>query len=53
MGTPLPLPWHEIDAWCRVMQVTLKTWELDAILRLDHVWLAVMAETGHPFDDVS
>lgn len=46
-----PLPWVEIDAWARMMRIVPKVWEIDALLRLDRVWLSVMSEKGHPFED--
>jgi hypothetical protein len=47
----MPISWQEIDAWARRMKLDPKTWEIDALLRLDRVWLSVMAEKGHPFED--
>lgn len=35
-----------------MMQIRLRPWEIDALLRLDRVWLMTMSEKGHPFEDV-
>jgi hypothetical protein len=45
------IPWMEIDAWARLMRIRPKAWEIDALLRLDRVWMSVMAEKGHSFED--
>jgi hypothetical protein len=34
----------EIVAWCSLRRITLKTWELDALRRLDAKFLTVMSE---------
>ncbi len=46
------LNWMEIDAWCRLSQISLEPWEIDVILSLDRVWLKVCNEKGHPFEDI-
>ena len=50
-GGWMPIPISEIEAWARLRGITFKTWQLDALLRLDHVWLQVMGQKGHPFED--
>lgn len=36
---PSPINWLEIDAYQRVTGDTLRPWQVDAITRLDSVWL--------------
>jgi hypothetical protein len=50
-GGWMPIPISEIEAWARLRQITFKPWQLDALLRLDHVWLSVMAAKTHDFED--
>jgi len=41
---PNPLPYGEIDAWCRLMQTRLDPWEVDALRRLDDAYLEAAIE---------
>lgn len=50
-ATWLPLAPTEIDAGTRLLGITLRAWELDALLRLDDVWREVQHEQGNRFDD--
>lgn len=47
----LPLPPTEIHAGALLLGITLRRWELDAVLRLDDCWRKVMGEAGHSFED--
>jgi hypothetical protein len=38
------ITYAEIDAWGRLYNVSLDPWELEAILKVDSVYLAVAAE---------
>jgi len=39
---PLPISYQEIDAWQRMTQNTLLPWEIEAVKRLDAVYLRVV-----------
>lgn len=51
MGGWLPVPLTEIAALEQLLDIRLKRHELDGLLRLDAVWITVMQEIGHPFQD--
>jgi hypothetical protein len=35
-----------------MMQIQPRSWELDALERIEGVWLSVMSEKGHPFEEI-
>lgn len=41
MGSPLPLPFREVEAWCRLYDVELEVWELNVLDELDGIALQV------------
>jgi hypothetical protein len=43
---PLPISYQEIDAWQRMTQNTLLPWEIEAVKRLDAVYLRVVNKHG-------
>jgi hypothetical protein len=43
---PLPISYQEIDAWQRITNNTLLPWEIEAIKRLDAVYLRVVTKNG-------
>jgi len=43
---PLPISYQEIDAWQRMTKNTLLPWEIEAIKRLDAVYLKVVTKNG-------
>jgi hypothetical protein len=46
------LSWQEMEAWARMTRIRPELWEIDTLLRLDGVWRSVMAEKGHPFEEI-
>jgi hypothetical protein len=51
-GGFLAIPWHDIDSWSRLYAVRLKSWELDALTKLDDLWLAVMRMKNVTIEDL-
>lgn len=43
---PLPISYMEIDAWSRLTSTVLEPWEVDAIRRLDMIYLSAQAENA-------
>jgi hypothetical protein len=43
MGTMLPIPPSEINAWCQLRRVELENWEIDVIWALDVLFRKMMA----------
>lgn len=43
-----PLSFTEIEAFCRLRQVTLSAWEVGVICRMDDAVMAVWAEEAKP-----
>lgn len=45
-----PLEWPDIDAFCRQVRRTLRTWEIEVIEAVDDAFLAAQAGSGeeHP-----
>ena len=41
---PLPISYQEIECWMRMTQNTLLPWEIEAIKRLDSVYLKVVSK---------
>ena len=39
-----PIAWHEMLAWCQLTQTRLEPWEIDAIRRIDSVYLDVFGK---------
>lgn len=51
MGTPMPIPQSEIDAWCRLHDVKLAHWELDALSALDGLFLRSLNKSEEEVSD--
>lgn len=43
---PNRIAWGEVAAWCSLHGIRLAAWELDAIMRLDDVFLLTMSKPG-------
>lgn len=41
---PAPISWADIDAYCRLMRLSLDAWEVEGIRALDDAYLETMLE---------
>lgn len=44
MSGPNPITYQEIKAWCELTGVVLSPWEVNAIKRLDAVYMKVVSK---------
>lgn len=49
----LPMPWSEMDAWCRLRGIKLKAWEIRVLGALDDLWLDIQGRKTVTMEDLT
>jgi hypothetical protein len=44
MGSPNPISWEAIQAWCNLTGIVLSPWEIETVKELDMLWLRISAK---------